>query len=1327
MTYSSFDPSKVQIDSASNLGNLTDRINQEEIAEAQKPAPQPELDEEQQKKAAEEYEKEKAAMPTWRRSLEEGRPDPDLIAESDMTLEQKAQARLDEFRAAKRSMQPSQYGLSENTIELFDAIKGGAAKTWSSIMTLPERVVDMSTGAMQREIEETGRYRPEFDPLALSDYDPGLKTWWGKLMEMGIHFTGLAGGVKSIPGVGSKVAGGGVAADIGVGFASDIVSSTSQEGNLSQEIFESKVVERVPYMGEFLNRGIGFLATKDSDHPWLKTFKNAFEGIAADVLVGSVLRKFEGGEALDAERKSDITRQVDEAIEAESQADAVKYAEDSSIIQSARERLQQIKQQISDFVTGDDDRAILDELNAQFDAMSKQVDEMSKSLEIGNFSAYTNRDMADPWQGAPSSRAKSAFDGAEQAKRMNDQWDTPGAGSTDSMFTPVQAYRMATESGMTEAELDRLAKELLTDSRYQEMKAEVAKNKMTFKEVYGYAFERMQETIGRDATSTDPEDFWKPFLDDVQDRFGGTEAWSMKNVVAADLVNASLFSQLRDLGIASREIFDIADVMDTDGPMKTIAERLIVGLTNVKRSRYLISTEFRKLQGPKAQAALNERVEGFRAESEAAVNMFMEMAQNSDSDAVAKALVEAFSMSNKIQNWKDLDAYMKQRIRNFGLQDDAGIVIKELQGVMMHSILSGPKTALRAMSGTFTASVLRPMNTAVGASMRGDWDTARANMASMNAFMQTIPEAWKLFKTNLGSYWAGDVATVKTRFAEARTKADDQWALYENWVDTRGSDADKAAFAVANMARSLNDNKFLTYSTSIMGATDDAFTMLMARARSREKALRQAMDEGKAGNVSEVTPELLRKYEDNFYKDLLDADGNINIESDLYLKSTVKEATLTQDLSGFTAGLEGLFNSYPFAKPFFLFARTGINGLMLSYKSMPGLGLLHKQSVDILRAKPEDLDSVLKYGIDNPEDLANAQALIAGRQAIGGSIVTMAGMHYMNGGLTGNGPQDRQLRKLWMDTGWQPRSIKVGNVWVSYDTFEPFNTVLAAIADIGDNMKLMGPQWTEQNLMTVALAVAGTVTSKSYLQGLGQFVDLFSGESKQHEKIIGGLINNTVPLASLRNEIGKMINPHMREINGSLIESIRNRNLLTEFGDDALAVKYDILNGKPIRDWNFMERMWNSLSPISLQMIDSPGRTMLWNSNYDLRLVSYSSPDNVDLSEYPQMRSWFQEELGKLNLEKTLDELAGREDVKASIKLMQDDVRNGKQDLDPMKAYVHNRLIRDRFERARKKAWAKVRENHPDETNVLYEERAQKRVDLYQKLRESKGQLMPNI
>jgi len=1322
MTYSSFDPSKVQVDQMRSYANTSRLVNEHMDSLKEKPAPPPvEIDEEEKKKIAEEDKARLAAMPAWRRTLEQGIADPDLIDESQMTLEQKAQARLDEMRAAKRSMQPSQYGLTENTLEFFDAIKGGAAKTWSSITTLPERVLDMSTGEMQKEIEKTGQYKPQFDPMSLSEYDPETKTWWGKLLGMGVHFAGLAGGVKAIPGVGARVAAGGIGADIAVGFAGDLISSTSQEGNISQEIYESKIVERVPFMGEFLNQGIGVLATKDSDHPWVKTFKNAFEGMAADAIIGSVLRKFDGGESLELQRKSDVDKQVSDAQAAEAQADALNFEAARGAVQQGEARIQQIQQKIDQMPEGTDRDAIQERLNA----IKQNLDDQRQSAEKGQFSAYTNRDMADPWQGAPNSRAPSAFDAAQQAKRLDDQWETPGAGSTDSVFTPVQAYRMATESGMTEAELDRIAKELLTDSRYQEMLSEAKKNKMTFDQVYGYAFKRMQETIGRDATAVDAEDFWKPFFDDVTFRTGGDEsmeAWSMKNVVAADLVNASLFSQLRDLGIASREMFDVADVMDTDGPMKTIADRLIVGLTNVKRSRYLISSEFSKLKGPQKTKALNDRVEGFRAESEAAVNMFMDMAQKSDSDELVRALAEAFSMSNKIQNWKDLDAYMRQRIRSFGLSSDSGVVIKELQSVMTHSILSGPKTAVRAMQGTFTASLLRPLNTVVGASMRGDWDTARANAASVNAFVQTIPEAWKLFKTNLGAYWSGDVATVKTRFAEGRTKADDNWAFYEHWVDTRGTDADKAALWIANIARNLNDNKFLTYSTSIMGATDDAFTLMMARARSREKALNLALDRHKQGAVSDISPQMLRTYEDHFYKDLLDADGNINIESDLYLKSTVKEATLTQDLSGFTAGLEDLFNRYPFSKPFFLFARTGINGLNLSYKTSPILGLAHKSSVDILRANEDTLDSVIKYGIENVEDLANAKALIAGRQVVGGSIVTMAGMHYMNGGLTGNGPQDRRLRQLWMDTGWQPRSIKIGNVWVGYDSFEPFNTILASIADIGDNMELMGPQWAEQNLGTVMLGVMTAATSKSFLQGLGQFVDLFSNEEKQWEKITGNLLNNTVPLAGLRNEMGKVISPAMREVNNSIWESIRNRNLSTEQSSWALPIKYDLLNGEPIRDWNFIERMWNATSPVNLKMVDGPGRNLLWNSNYDLRLTGYSSPDGISLADYPHIRSMFQRELGALKLEKQLDALAKRTDVQDSIKRMNDDLRNGKRELDPMKAYMHNGLIKDKFESARKKAWANIR-MHPD-VQKLYEERENLRGATYKTRRETQGYLL---
>ena len=70
----------------------------------------------------------------------------------------------------------------------------------------------------------------------------------------------------------------------------------------------------------------------------------------------------------------------------------------------------------------------------------------------------------------------------------------------------------------------------------------------------------------------------------------------------------------------------------------------------------------------------------------------------------------------------------------------------------------------------------------------------------------------------------------------------------------------------------------------------------------------------------------------------------------------------------------------------------------------------------------------------------------------------------MNGGLTGNGPADRQQRKAWIDGGYKPRTITIGGVQVSYDSFEPFNLILSTIADIGDYSQLMGEEWTEDNL-----------------------------------------------------------------------------------------------------------------------------------------------------------------------------------------------------------------------------------------------------------------------
>ena len=129
-----------------------------------------------------------------------------------------------------------------------------------------------------------------------------------------------------------------------------------------------------------------------------------------------------------------------------------------------------------------------------------------------------------------------------------------------------------------------------------------------------------------------------------------------------------------------------------------------------------------------------------------------------------------------------------------------------------------------------------------------------------------------------------------------------------------------------------------------------------------------------------------------------------------------REATLTQDLTGFSKSLAKAFDEAPWARPFFLFARTGVNGLALTAKHTPGFNFFVKEFNMIAKAKPgDDLSDLLQYGIKTPQDLMNAKAIQNGRLAIGSAAISMASMAYLSGNLHGNGPTDRKQRQAWLD------------------------------------------------------------------------------------------------------------------------------------------------------------------------------------------------------------------------------------------------------------------------------------------------------------------------
>ena len=1176
----------------------------------------------------------------------------------------------------------------------------GLQQTASSLVTLPEQVLDYFNGEMAREGKD---YKPEWDDWFVKDDNPiETKTWWGGLVKNVTHVASLW--FVPIPGV-APLAKGAQAAiktnklarlarlktqtlkvtpkfkllgrptevtakrllkSAGSGMKFDALSITSLEDNMSGQL-----KGHIPLLDTAL-------ATKDHDHPMMKKFKNVAEGIALGPVFDGVLDVMGQGAKV-AFRKYDPKT-------------------GKASIQYGTTR---------------------DMAAARDDSVRDQVGEMGMDAKKQpGFNAYKNKPIADPHQGNAfsSDSMESASDGLARTRNEFGAED----GVAGSVLSNQEITSVVKSSGLAREVVEKIYRRGVSENYFKQLKETAARQGIPYEEALGRHASLAQEVYeGRATSDFTPQEFWKKITDNVTDvKRDGEVVYSYTNPEmshAVDIINGTILGEIRSLGIVGRELENLYSLRDSEGPAQQLVEKFIAGLRIRTIQKAEVSQQLRdfnlkpgkrpttKEMDALVDAKVQESIDAFR--------VAMQLAPDEGGDELFKTIFEAVSMADGIRNMDDLDTWMRMKMRGGAFKDGEktpGALTRELGTMMTHSVLSGPKTAVRAIMGTSTASFSRPMAMAIGSSLSGDWRSARQGLAALNAMREAVPESFELFKKRLNAYWAGDISTIKTRFVE-RSKQDDQWELYGHWADTNGTKVDKALFRTANLARAANDNKFLTYSTKIMAATDDAFGLIIGRARAREQAFAKAMDELPGGKMVNLDQTFFKSYEDSFNKQIFDKDGNLTDAAAAYSK---REATLTQDLSGFAGKLESAFNSTPWARPFFLFARTGINGLQLTAKHTPGFNFLVDEWNQIAFTKPgTDLTHLKNYGITDDASLMAAKAVQSGRLAMGSAAITMASMAFLNGGLYGNGPTDRQKRQSWLDMGYKPRTIKIGDVWVSYDSFEPYNQILTLVGDIGDHMEMMGEEWAEDRYLKLSMALASTITSKSYLAGLQSFVDLFSGAPGQQNRIISSLANNTLPLSSLRNEIGKLLTPHTRELGSDIWSSIRNRNLITEnIASEPLPIKYDLLTGKPIKDHNFPTRMFNMFSPVQFNLDYSPGRAMLFNSGYDLRTATYYAPDGTDLSNSPRVRSLYQKAIGDQNLEAMFNKMAGQDSMLISIARMEWQRKNGGQDLEP-RSFPHYDRIHRVFERAKKKAWAKIRKDI--DVKELMEEEKQNKIRNY--------------
>ena len=118
-------------------------------------------------------------------------------------------------------------------------------------------------------------------------------------------------------------------------------------------------------------------------------------------------------------------------------------------------------------------------------------------------------------------------------------------------------------------------------------------------------------------------------------------------------------------------------------------------------------------------------------------------------------------------------------------------------------------------------------------------------------------------------------------------------------------------------------------------------------------------------------------------------------------------------------------------------------------------------------------------------------------------------------------------------------------------------------------------------------------------------------------------------------------------------------------------------------------------------------------------MSTFYAPDGTNLTDDPRIRSQFQQAIGQFNLERDLEKLSKDPKIRASMATMRADIRAGNRGQYNARDYYHNIMIDKLFQRARRRAWAQMRDN--PEAQQLMEEARQKRVRKLTKKQETRN------
>lgn len=295
---------------------------------------------------------------------------------------------------------------------------------------------------------------------------------------------------------------------------------------------------------------------------------------------------------------------------------------------------------------------------------------------------------------------------------------------------------------------------------------------------------------------------------------------------------------------------------------------------------------------------------------------------------------------------------------------------------------------------------------------------------------------------------------------------------------------------------------FHSVMTRAMGASDEFMSQLNYRSIKRAKAIEQAeklagqyniTDEAVKSNIADrifknafdnagkpMDVETLTEAKDILYQ--LPLNGQVFDRTTGEMRQVRPQTWVTQVASGLNSGAA----KNPVLKIMFPFVKTGANILQQNLEHNGIYAVLSNSQRQLLMA--------------NTREGALARSQVAFGMF---SFMTAAGLA-MSGMITGSAPSDQKERAALFETGWKPYSIRIGNKYISYQGYEPIQTICGFAADsvnIYGNITSSDDEakWEKFSQQVLATSVNNFLDKAAFRTGLRQLAFITSPDENADE------------------------------------------------------------------------------------------------------------------------------------------------------------------------------------------------------------------------------------